>query len=122
MAQATIIPSKLSIRHQFEELPLFWQFEPTTGTKPAVTWRGGMIDGEFEVEYDIFSKDWHVSDLWISADNGQIGAAAKGSLINLNADVDERLYLLVLDIVTFKYEQWIEERISEEISQLRYAA
>ena len=122
MARAEIIPSEFAITKQFEDLPLFWQFDPATGAKAPITWRGGRIDGEFEVTYNIFSKDWNITNVMVAVDNGEVGAAVRSCLMSLDADVDERLYLLVLDILMLKYARWIEEQIAEEVSQMRVAA
>lgn len=122
MAQAEIVPSEFSFLHQFDELPLFWQFQPAVGTKPAITWRGGEIAGQFEVTYNIFTKDHDITDLWIVVHNGEVGSAAKGELVRVTVETDDRLYWLMRDIIDFKYAGMIEERIAEEISQLRYAA
>jgi hypothetical protein len=108
MARATQIPTGFSFRHKFEELPLFWLY---TGGE---AWRGARLDGEFEISAD-GPGDWWISDLWISLDNGKIGPEAKGSLVNLNADDDERFYLLVLDAIDHKYASYIEERIADEM-------
>ena len=122
MAQAEIIPSEFSFLHQFDELPLFWQFQPAVGMQAPIRWRGGEIAGQFEITYNIFSQDHFVSDLWISVHNGETGPAAKGELVRVTVETDDRLYWLMRDIIDLKYASMIEERIAEEISQLRYAA
>lgn len=100
----------LSFTHKFEELPLFWQYEN------AVAWRGGLMDGEFEVSV-YGPTDWVITEVAVACDNGKCGAEAKGKLIHLNADTDERLYLLVLDALDHKYASYIEERIAEEADE-----
>jgi len=110
MARATRIPTGFSFRHKFEELPLFWL---CTGGE---AWRGARLDGEFEISAD-GPSDWWISDLWLSLDNGKIGGAAKGTLVNLSADDDERFYLLVLDAIDHKYASYIEERIADDVTE-----
>lgn len=97
----------LSFTVHFEELPLFWQHAD------AIAWRGGLMDGEFEVSV-YGPTDWIITDVAVACDNGKCGAEAKGKLIALNADTDERLYLLVLDAIDHKYASYIEERIAED--------
>jgi hypothetical protein len=106
MARATRISTGFSFRHKFEELPLHWHYAN------AVAWRGGLIDGEFEVSFE-GPGDWFISDLSIEVDNGKIGEEAKGRLLQLDADTDERFYLLVLDAIDHKYASYIDERIAE---------
>lgn len=116
MERAETISSTISIRHKFEELPLFWRHQPAEGDKSKVTWRGARVDGEFEVTYDMFDKDWYVSDVFVLVDNGQVGGAAKDDLVRLNADDDERFYLLLLDRITGRYNEQIEESIAEALA------
>lgn len=106
MATAATIPT-FSFKISFQELPLFWRYAD------AVAWRGGLIDGEAEVSVH-GPNDWVITDVSVACDNGQLGAAAKGKLINLSADEDERLYLTLLDALDHKYSSYIEERIVEE--------
>lgn len=111
MPKADTIPNTIVLTHQFEELALFWQF--TAG----IPFRGARIDGEFELTFHTDDGDWWISDLWIQADNGRVGKEAEGRLLNLNADTDERLYLLVLDALDHQYgfriEDWIQDELAE---------
>ena len=110
MPKAVRIPTPFSFRHKFEELPLFWMY--TGGT----AWRTARIDGEFEVCVDAHG-DWIFCDVAITVDNGAVGEAAKGELIPLNADDDERFYLLVLDALDHRYAGYIDERIRDEADE-----
>lgn len=107
MPKATRIPSGFSFTHKFQELPLHWQFEG------GIAWRGCLIDGEFEVSAD-GPDDWWISDVRVAVDNGKLGAEAKGKLITLDADTDERFYLLALDAIDHAYAHFIQEMIDDE--------
>lgn len=109
MTQAHSLPTGFSFRHKFEELPIFHHFVDGT------VWRTGRIDGEFEVEIDA-SGDWFISEVTIETDNGRFGKEAAGRTITLDADKDERFYLLVLDAIDAQYASLIEELIEDEIA------
>lgn len=117
MAQIVAIPTGFSFRHRFEELALFWQY---TG---GIAWRTGRIDGEFEVTVEP-NGDWIVTDVVLAVDNGKIGGEAKGQLLTLDADTDERFYLLALDAIYHSYGSYIEDRVADEAGErgLRLAA
>ncbi len=112
LTASTPIPRRPASGHQlthtFEELPLFWQYAD------KIAWRGGLISGQFEVSYD-GPNDWWISDIWIAVDNGKIGAEAKGTLLNLKIEDDDRFYALMLDAIDHRYASYIEERIADEM-------
>jgi hypothetical protein len=113
MPRADTFPNTFCLRKPFEELPLF----SFSTDKQGETYRTGYISGEFEVTVSYLDGDWHFSDLWISANNGKMGAEAKGELLRLDADVDERFFLMVLDVLEARYttrvEEWIEDELAE---------
>lgn len=111
------IPTGFSFRHKFEEVPLFWQY---TGNE---AWRTGRIDGEFEVTVER-NGDWIITEVMLAVDNGKIGPEAKGHLLTLDADTDERFYLLALDAIYHRYSSYIDEMIADEAAErgLRIAA
>lgn len=104
MPQAIRTVTDTMFKLKFEELPLFWQF------KDGTCFRTARIDGEFEVAVD-HEDDWTITDIWMEVDNGRNGPHAAGCTLNLDADKDERFYLLVLDAITDKYKAQIEEQI-----------
>jgi hypothetical protein len=110
MPKAIAIPTGFSFRHKFEELPLFWQY--TAGT----CWRTGRIDGEFEVTVET-TGDWIFSDVKLCVDNGGTAKEAKGDLLPLDSEADERFYLLVLDSLDHRYAGYIDERIRDEAAE-----
>lgn len=116
MAQADTIPTSFSIRHKFEELPIFHEFIGGT------VWRTGRIDGEFEVTVD--PTGWSITDIWLDTDNGRFGSEARAHTINLDAQKHEGFYLLALDAIEAQYKSLIEELIADECDQrdLRVAA
>lgn len=118
-AAGTVTPlyTAFSFTHRFEELSLFWQYSDATA------WRAGRIDGQFEVAVDR-AGDWIITEVAICVDNGKIGAEAKGHLMPLDADADERFYLLLLDAIDHQYASYIDERIAEEAAErgIRIAA
>jgi hypothetical protein len=111
MARADTIPTTSCFTRQFEELPLFTHF--VGGEKLTA----GLIDGEMEITYSTVDGTWWVSDLWIRTDNHRFGAASKTGQLNLNAD-DERLYLSILDSLTERYCDYIDEEIADELAEL----
>ncbi len=111
------LPSSLTITLQFEELALFAQSTITDRYYTA------MIDGKFEVSAPWNDpSDWHISDIWIIADNGRCGNQCRVNHVNLNADTEERFYLLVLDALTTRYSDRIEEMIEAECAENGVAA
>lgn len=108
MAQAKFLPTSFTLRRKFEELPLFWSFHN------GQTFRGGLLSGEFEIEFDQ-AGEWSISDVWVETDNGKLGVHAQGKLVNLDADKDERFYLTVLDSLTLQYSQDIPYWVDDEI-------
>lgn len=111
MSRDTIL-NTFPIRKQFEELPLITLF-----TASGEPWTTGLVSGEFEVTVSHIDGDWHFSDLWISADNGKMGADARGGLISLDADVDEKLFMELLDALEDQYAVYIEEFIEEHFAE-----
>lgn len=118
MSKPETFSSTITIRRKFEELPLFWRAVPAFGEARAISWRGARLDGEFEVEYNLFTQDRVISNVWVLADNGKFGEEAADRMLNLNADDDERFYLLVLDAIENQYGEHIEEMIQDEISEI----
>jgi hypothetical protein len=112
MSQANHVPTTSSFTRQFEELPLFTHF--AHGEKLTA----GLIDGEMEVTYSTVDGTWWVSDLWIRTDNHRFGAASKSGQLNLNADTDERFYFSILDSLTERYCDLIDEEIADELAEL----
>jgi predicted phosphoadenosine phosphosulfate sulfurtransferase len=110
MAKASPTLNAISLKHKFEDLAILWIFQDGT------PWRAARIDGEFEVSIEP-NGDWSISDVWVAVDNGKVGAAAKGSLINLSADLDERIYLAVLDALDGQYSTRIQEWIADELDE-----
>lgn len=84
--------------------------------------RAAYIDGRMEITVDmsVAGGDWTVTDLWVEVDNGKVGSHAKGATVNLNADDDERFYLLVLDAIDHQYATRIEAWVQDELSEARY--
>jgi hypothetical protein len=113
MSRADTFPTTFTIRKQFEDLALVTLF-----TASGEAWMTGHVSGEFEITVSHVDGDWHFSDLWILADNLRMGKEARGGLIHLDADADERLYLAILDALENKYttyiEEWIDESLAEE--------
>ncbi len=116
MLSSEMLNSTITLRRNFEELPLFWRAQQAAADKPPITWRGVRVDGEFEVAYNVVTDDWFVSDVWLVCDNGQCGRLALDHLVNLDADDDERFYFLVLDAIENRYTDTIEEMIEEHLS------
>jgi hypothetical protein len=110
MPKADTVPTRFALSHKFEELAVFWHFHNGT------PFRTGLIDGEFEVSFD-HTGDWHISDLWISADNGRIGPHAEGRIFPLNAKTDERFFGLVMDALAAQYTTRIEDWIADELAE-----
>jgi hypothetical protein len=109
MPRADTIPTTFTIRKPFEELALVTLF-----TDSGEAWMTGYVSGEFEVTVSQIDGDWHFSDLWISADNKKMGEDARGGLIHLDGDADERLFLAILDALENQYTTYIEEWIELE--------
>jgi hypothetical protein len=97
-----------------EELPLF-SYQHKGETLCAL-----LVDGWAEVEYD-HSGDWHVTNLRIQCENYKFGTLNRATLANLDADRDERLYLLILDAFDKRYTAYIEQRIAEELADPEHA-
>jgi len=117
MPKANPSPTSIAIRKPFEELAILWIFQDGT------PWRAARIDGEFEVTIEP-NGDWIISDVWVAVDNGKIGAAAEGKMINLRIDTDERLYFAIMDALDGQYSTRIEGWIADECDErgLRIAA
>lgn len=113
MSQVLTFPSSFVLRKPFEDLPLVTLF---TASREA--WHTGYVSGEFEITVSYHDGDWHFSDLWVSADNRKMAPDARGGLLNLDADVDERLFLALLDALenayTTRIDEWVEEELAEE--------
>lgn len=113
MSRVDTMPNSFAIRKPFEELPLVTLF-----TASGEPWTTGYVSGEFEITVSWIDGGWHFSDLWVSADNRKMGPDARGGLLNLDADVDERLFLTLLDALEAQYttriEEWIEDEFAEE--------
>jgi hypothetical protein len=109
---ANTIPTTFTIRKQFEDLALVTLFAAS-----GELWMTGHVSGEFEIAVSQIDGDWHFSDLWILADNLRMGPEARGGLIHLDADADERLYLAILDALENKFTTYIEEWIEEEFAE-----
>lgn len=112
MSRALTTPSTFSFIHKFEELPLF------TRAVNGESFRGGFIDGEYEVTVSIVDGTWWISDVSISLDNSRMGTEARSSLVNLDADQDERFYITVLDSLTERYFDHIAETVDEELGEM----
>ena len=114
MPKAITSSSTFTITKPFQ-VALLWKFVK------GDPMRAGYIDGIFEltIDMDVAGGDWHISDLWISVDNGRLGVHARGEMVNLSAD-DERFYLLVLDALDHQYGTRIEDWVQDELSEARY--
>jgi len=105
-------PGTIQITRQFEELPLLTKY---AGGERLY---GALIDGQYEVTVMTADGEWWISDLWISVDNGKMGTAARGELIHLDADDDQRLYLSILDSLREEHTTAIEEDVERELAEL----
>jgi hypothetical protein len=112
MSQVLTFPTSFTIRKPFEELALVTLF-----TASGEEWMTGLVSGEFEVSVSNIDGDWHFSDLWISADNQRMGEEARGGLIHLDGDVDEELFMKLLDALEDQYTTYIEEIIDEAFAE-----
>jgi len=98
------------------QVSLLWKFvkgEPL---------RAGDITGEMEItiDMDVAGGDWTVTDLWVSADNGKLRSQARGELVHLDGDDDERFMLMVLDAIDHQYATRIENWVMDELAEARY--
>jgi hypothetical protein len=87
---------------------------------------GLLSSGSFEVSYNSAS-DWWISDVYLILENFKFGPDGRTHAYKLDADTDERLYLVVLDALEDRFEESIQEQIEEELADAgigrpRYAA
>jgi len=113
MPRADTIPNTFTIQKPFEDVALVTLF-----TSTGEAWETGHVSGKFEITVSNVDGDWHFSDLWISASNMKMAPDARGGLVHLDGDADERLFLTILDALENQYtsyiEEWIEEAFLEE--------
>jgi hypothetical protein len=110
MSRVTL-PTTLTFTRQFEELPLL------THLAQGERLFGALLSGEYEVSADQRDGDWWISDLWISTENGRLGTASRSGMLNLNADANEPMYLAILDALTDRCRDQIEETIEAELAE-----
>jgi hypothetical protein len=112
MERSSTTPTTSSFTRPFEELALVSHF--VAGERLSAA----LVDGEFEVTYSTTDGTWWISDLWLKTENFKLGASNRSGQLNLNADTDERLYLSILDSLTERYCDYIDEEIADELAEL----
>ena len=103
-----------SLEYKFEELPI-WQRRIG-----GETFHAGLFDGVATIEYD-HDGDWTIVDVSIRGDNHKLGADARDRMINLDADKDAALYLMILDALEGTRSTHFEDIIAEELAEHRAA-
>jgi hypothetical protein len=119
MAQIITLPRTISFRREFEELPLFSEKDANGDLFYA-----GLVDGSVEISFDS-TGDWHVSDIKIRVDNlRRVKDGGVARVITVDADENPALYWLLLDVLTDKYADTIDEWVAFEAEEhgLRIAA
>lgn len=114
MAQALSIHHTSTLTRKFEELPLYREI--LAGER----FFGGMIDGEFTVEYDA-NTNWQFAGLSIELDNLRHGNHAKGRTVELDPDHDEALMLVIYNALQRDYSDNIDAWVMEQIDELQAA-
>jgi hypothetical protein len=118
MGQVLTIPRTITFTRQFEELPLY-----SEKTRSGETFFAGLVDGALEISFDS-TGDWHVSDIHLRVQNHRTGDAAAAKVVRIDADENPSLYWHLLDTLTDKYTDTIQEWIAMEAEEygLRIAA
>jgi hypothetical protein len=104
------MPSTISFDRQFE-LPLVTAVGQ--GHNPE-TFTTAPLSGTYEVT-STRDGDWHISDLWLTLDNGRTGFHNRTIPHPLKPGT--ALWDAIADLITAHYREAIEETIEQEISQ-----
>jgi hypothetical protein len=118
MGQVVTLPRTITFTRDFEELPLY-----SERTRSGECFFAGLVDGSIEISFDA-SGDWHVTDIHLRVQNYRMGDAAVAKMVRIDADDSPSLFWHLLDTLTDKYADTIQEWITMEAEEygLRIAA
>jgi len=108
MAQVITLPRTITFTREFEELPLY-----SERTRSGECFFAGLVDGSIEVSFDA-SGDWSISDIHLKVQNYKMGDAGRAKTVRIEADENPSLYWHLLDTLTDKYADTIQEWIAME--------
>jgi hypothetical protein len=108
MGQVVSLPRTISFTRQFEDMVLF-----SEKTRDGELFFAGLLDGSVEVTFD-HTGAWDITDIHIKVENGRWGMRAEAKVVRVDADENAALYWLLLDVLTDKYANTIEEWIAFE--------
>lgn len=92
------------------------RFEDCAGYRFA-EWRTGLFSGQAEIRIveDIGGyPTWIINSISLQCDNGKMGEAAKGCLIELNQIHDGALWSALAESIKEDYGATLDERVVEE--------
>ena len=117
MPKANLSPNAVFTRRQrFEEVELIFQ--------TAGMFRGGMLDGEFELSFEA-DGSWWVSDVSVSTIGVERGRMVDKMIAVTPAEQPE-LYGMIVDSIVFAYQahipEWVQDELIAEGVSLREAA
>lgn len=97
-----------AFEHHFEEVPILWK-----KVAADVCWFGGYVDATVEVTYH--GRNWHISAVWVTVDNGKTGARCRLSHMYITPKDDPNLYTMLVDSIIEHASARIEELVEDEL-------
>lgn len=106
MARVITFPRTNILQRQFEDLPLY-----SERAANGEVFAAGFVDGTVDISYSD-PEDWWISRIRIKVDNGRMGSAVEGKVVDLSADDNPSLYWHILDVFENKFAHTIGEEIA----------